>query len=702
MLNLSFKAFRKSLASMIHSPDRGITLGRLLKRTRFDYRREVGDGLDSSVVTAPVQWIARALPEARLTVTERGKDGAVREIADHPMLQLIENPNPYYGDIALWMGTVFSFLISGNAYWVKLRNAYGKVVQIWYAPHWCMEPKGSEDGQVFLDHFKYSPGGGVEPIKLAPEDVVHFRHGIDPRNPRMGISPIDGVIREIFVDLEASNFVASLLRNMGVPGVVVSPKTGAVASSEDVEATKAWFKETFGGDNRGEPIVMGAPTDVQSYGFNPQQMNMSEGRDVAEERVCACLGIPAAVVGFGAGLQQTKVGATMEQLLKLAWHNGVLPYFRMFVDELKRSLLPDFDQRPNRRVAVDTSEVLALADHEDKETTRWNNRLSGGAVQVAEAREAWGLPVDDSHRIYLRQISSVEVPAGARPRHIAPVDPKGNEAKAQAGPRAMQRGRAFLRAVQASEEAQVSRFEGLVKGFMVGLGESAAEAAKPFLDADPTLPKGKKPKSKAKAVEEKADELLIEQILDALGIPAHETTFRRIFEQHFLEVAKTIAEAGELVGIAGRLPDPVARALVAAGGRRAGLIDLADQSRQALYDALAEGRAAGEGVTQLARRIAGAVEAGPWASAETRARTIARTETKYAQNISTIERARAAGVERFTVLDGRLGPGRSTPSHIARNGSVVTAQEAREMADAEHPNGTLSFAPYYGDDEEED
>ncbi|MFK4985474.1 phage portal protein, partial [Klebsiella pneumoniae] len=90
-----------------------------------------------------------------------------------------------------------------------------------------------------------------------------------------------------------------------------------------VEATKTWFKQAFGGDNRGGPLVMGAPTDVTPYGFNPQQMNMSEGRDVAEERVCACLGIPAAIVGFGAGLQQTKVGATMEELRKLAWNNGV-------------------------------------------------------------------------------------------------------------------------------------------------------------------------------------------------------------------------------------------------------------------------------------------------------------------------------------------------------------------------------------------
>src|SRR3546814_12138577 len=66
-------------------------------------------------------------------------------------------------------------------------------------------------------------------------------------------------------------------------------------------------------------------------------MDLSAARDVAEERVCALLGIPAAVVGFGAGLQTAKVGATMGELRTLAWTNGVLPSARSLAGELDRS-----------------------------------------------------------------------------------------------------------------------------------------------------------------------------------------------------------------------------------------------------------------------------------------------------------------------------------------------------------------------------
>lgn len=660
---------------------------RLLRRTRFDYRKEVGDFLDASVVTAPIQWVQRSLPEARLTVRRTARDGTKNEVADHQMLALIQRPNAYYGDLALWSGTVFSYLADGNGYWIKLRNGVGRPGELWWVPHWTMEPKGSEDGSVFIERYEYRPGGG-HVIHYAPADIVHFRHGIDPRNPRKGLSPLSGAIREIFMDLESSNFVASLLRNMGTPGMVISPKAGGVVPAEDVEATKTWIKQAFGGDRRGEPLVMGAPTDVAPYGFNPQQMNMGEARDIAEERVCAALGIPAAVVGFGAGLQSTKVGATMEELRKLAWQNGVLPVGRVFADELDRSLLPDFGNTAGLNAWWDTSEVQALQDDLVKLSTRLNTAIGGGWAQVAEGREAMGWDVSDADRIYLRPAMAIETPAGAKSKSLS-----GDEEKAAASRHARLSGLTYVMALQRQESGLAKAMDQRLTKFFRGFGKAASAAARPLLEREDLTPK-----ADGAEYEEKADDLLVESILDALGIGAHRTTFAGVFEGHYLDVAKAVSEAANLAGISGSLPDPVARSVVAAGGRRSGLIDLGKQSRAALFDALAEGRAEGEGAEALAARIAGHVEAGPWGTVETRARTIARTETKYAQNVSTIERAKAANVERFIVHDGRLGPGRSLPDHIARDGSIVSAAEADQMAADEHPNGTLSFSPYFGED----
>lgn len=183
-------------------------------------------------------------------------------------------------------------------------------------------------------------------------------------------------------------------------------------------------------------------------------------------------------------------------------------------------------------------------------------------------------------------------------------------------------------------------------------------------------------------------------ILDKLGIEQWQADLRQIYEAHYLEVAKASGEAAERAGLGADLPDVVARSILAAGGKRVGLVDLEGQTRDALFEALAQGRGR-RGAVRLAMRISDMVEEGPNTSPLMRARRIARTETAYAQNVATIERAQAAGITSLVVYDGLLGPGRSSDEHMARNGSIVDIEQALIMADEEHPNGTLSFAPSF-------
>lgn len=721
MSNFLTKALARvttSLTTMRHAAQ-SLFFGGLLKRTRFDYAREVGDMLDASVVMAPIQWLQRALPEATLAMRERKQGGKMEPVEEHPLLELIRNPNPFYGDIALWAATILSYATDGNAYWIKVRNTAGVPVELWYVPHWMIEPKAGLDGSEFLSHYEYTPGTGFGRFPLAPADVIHFRHGLNPRDLRRGLSPLQGVIREIFADIESSNFVASLLRNMGVPGVVISPKGGAMPTPEDVEATKTWFNQTFSGDGRGGTLVMGAPTDVQQYGFNPQQMELSGARDVAEERVCAALGIPAAVVGFGAGLQSTKVGATMEEMRKLAWHNGVLPLGRALIDELQRSLLPDFQRGNDRRrleLFWDTDEVLALQEDENRTTERKLGELKAGAITLYDYLTETGREADESHKYYLRPIALMEVPlesagrptaslleagAGQRPAADPQLPPPAKAlpapaAKAvnpledylpanarEASPDAIARAERFALIQRREERADREAFTAALLPLFEGWGDTAGKIALDVLRA-----RGEK------ALETKESEL-VQQIIDLLNLEAWEQGLSSRYQAQYLGIARKVAAQLEEAGFGTGLPDPVMRQIIATGGTRAGLVDVDAQTRQAIFDALAEGRAQGEGAQALANRIANQVEGGHWGNAETRARVIARTETKFAQNLSTLEAGRAAGVEEYVIFDGRFGEPRSELSHIARDGKIVSAEDARIMAENMRPNCTLSFAPHF-------
>jgi HK97 family phage portal protein len=759
MSNIFTKALAAGLGQIMSAvramrhPGQPVLFDRLLRRTRFDYQSEIGDGLDASVVTAPIMWVQRALPEATLALRERKADGEIEQLEDHELLALIQRPNEFYGDIALWGAIVLSYLIDGNAYLVKVRNGVGKPIELWWVPWWMMEPKAALDGGAFISHYEYTPGTGAGRMVLDPADVVHFRHGLNPRNLMKGLSPIQGVIREIFTDLESSNFIASLLRNMGVPGVVISPRGGSMPVADDVEATKAWFKQAFGGDNRGGPLVMGADTRVESFGFNPEQMNLTHGSNRAEERVCACLGIPAAVVGFGAGLEQTKVGATMEELRRLAWHNGVLPLARQLADELQRSLLPDFQrsaQQRGRRLELywNTDTVLALQEDEDKAIERKLKELQAGAITLFEYRQETGRDADDSHRFFVRPFNLVVVPegqvmalpapdasedeeevwcgdcgapikggvcpncdtedgakaanllrgpgkkVGRQPAQIKSDNPIGPdwlpEDATQASAEAIARGLVLVEALQRQQGPLAETFEQVLVPTFEGWGDEAGRIAIDVLRAS-----GEKALETA-LIETKADDSLIRQIIELLNLEAWTLDLSAKHQAHYLLVARQVAEGIEQSGFATGIPDPVMREIIAQGGTRAGLIDVGEQTRAAIFQALAEGRAEGEGAQALANRIANQVEGGPRLNAQQRALLIARTETKHAQNISTIAAARANGVRQMVIFDGRFGEPRSELSHIARDGKIVSVDQAQLMAENMRPNCTLSFAPHFG------
>jgi HK97 family phage portal protein len=693
--------FTKALAAFRHTAQSGPSWLGFGGRAGVNYAREVGSLLDASVVMAPVQWLQSAVPQARLTVTQTKKNGDVVELENHAALQLIRKPNAFYGDDVMWGGIVLSLCLDGNGFLMIARNGLNQPAELWYVPHWMLEPKWPRDGSEFISHYEYTPGGGVPATKVDPDDVIHFRLGLNPNNMRKGIAPLRSAIREIFMDNESSAFVSALLKNMGVPGVVISPKGGGTVATGDVEATKAYFEQQFAGDRRGKPLVMGSETVVSQFGFNPQQLSMGDARNLAEERICALLKIPPAVVGFGTGLDTTKVGATMEAMIRLAWVNGVLPILGLLADEVQRSLLPQFGNPAGLKAEWITDKVRALQEDEDKLVTRWGTKLTSGAITVYEYRVGVGLEADDSHRFYLRSFNQVEVPESETPEQratrLGPVEPApvevspapagkaktdDHEEKARASAAGYKRAAAFAAAVQAQESALTKTAETRLRTLFEALGTATAKAAKPLV---------KLIKSDTKP----DDASLVDQILARLGIAAWQTSLKSVLERNSDSVNSATGKVADAQGIEANAPDKVARAVIAAGGKRAKLVDLDEQTKSALFEALAEGRAAGEGPDALATRIQGMVEGGPWKSAETRARVIARTETKFAQNTSTIERGVAGGTSKFVVFDGRFGPGRSKPDHIARDGSIVDADRAREMADAEHPNGTLSFAPNF-------
>ena len=403
----------------------------LLPRSAFNFAREVGDGTGSSTVMAPLLWIARTFPEAPPILWRQLENGDEEPERRHPMLRLLQRPNPFYSGPNLWMATITDWNVDGNAYWLLLRDGAGQVRELWWTPSWMITPKGDE--ATFVTHYEYKPG--FETVEVRPEDVVHFRFGMDGDDPRLGRSPLKSVLREVFTDDEAAAFTANLLRNMGVPGLIVSPETGSPSpTSEDVLATKEYLRTNFTGDKRGEPLVMSGPTKVEQFGFTPEQLLLRELRQIPEERVSAVLGVPAIVAGLGAGLARSTF-TNMGEAREMGYESNIIPSQRILAEDIRFQLLPNWEADPFAwRYGFDLSQVRVLQEDEHKLAQRLDVGVRGGWVKRAEARRAMGHPVaaDGSDDVYLIPLNVAEVPADGSP-HRTFTPPPGSDRRG-AGP----------------------------------------------------------------------------------------------------------------------------------------------------------------------------------------------------------------------------------------------------------------------------
>jgi SPP1 gp7 family putative phage head morphogenesis protein len=143
------------------------------------------------------------------------------------------------------------------------------------------------------------------------------------------------------------------------------------------------------------------------------------------------------------------------------------------------------------------------------------------------------------------------------------------------------------------------------------------------------------------------------------------------------------------------MDDPLEALLFEKGGTRLGLIDFDGQTRAALFESIARGRAAGFGGVALARSIELDIARGPWSSSRVRAEVIARTESKWAQNTSALEiYNKAESVTHVQVYDAQAGNCCDVCEDM--DGNIYTVQEAMSIEPLEHPNCTRAFAPLRG------
>src|SRR3990167_7471623 len=176
----------------------------------------------NEIVFATIELRATSAAEPRIVGRRKGKNGSQpAEVYDHPILTLLNKPNPYMSRAGLWSTIIMDRDLAGNAYLLKARRDRDNNVQVLgrlrpdgvqVVPNDKQAPTQGIAGYLYRD--------GAAGAEIAANDIIHFktRHPLDDL---YGMPPLMALSGRVDIDNYMKDFVKSFFQNAGVPSGVL-------------------------------------------------------------------------------------------------------------------------------------------------------------------------------------------------------------------------------------------------------------------------------------------------------------------------------------------------------------------------------------------------------------------------------------------------------------------------------------------------
>jgi HK97 family phage portal protein len=375
----------------------------LLPGAKHDWELEAGRLYLNDVVSIACNWIAEKVNLCPLVVEERQGDGTWAPAYDTGLAELWVKSNDNYDSFTRDLAMALSVITSGNAFLYIERDAFAGLP---IGLHWLDEryvfPLYPATGERYLDYWRYMVNGRT--LNIPKEDVLHFRWGIDPLNTRLGLSKLKAVLRQICLLNEAAGYSVSILKNGGVPGLIITPEDSNDELLDDEGGEiESQVNRMTRGDNRGRTISLNRRIKIDTIGFSPEQMALDKLPNGAMPMVLAAIGTSPEVHGLPSA---TKTYDNFGVAIQAAWRSGVLPILGLIRSTISRRLMPEFGLDPRKyRVVHDLSQIPDLAENLNDRHKRARDNFTAGGISLNEFRAELGKAPDPFGDRYFWEIN---------------------------------------------------------------------------------------------------------------------------------------------------------------------------------------------------------------------------------------------------------------------------------------------------------
>lgn len=283
-----------------------------------------------------------AQQEAKVMRRIRKKSGVSKEAVswDHPLVQLFEQVNPIHTQFDLWYQMVAWRLLTGNSYWWKARNGFGKPAELWPLPsQWVWAIPSSKE--FISEYLVRGVFGGVDRYVKA-NDVLHIREmSIDWNGPGRFYGTPMAAAAATAIDLEEAMLqrLYFQFKNFNPPGMQYSTEE-KLTESQFVDMMLQIRMQQHTAEQTGAPILTHSGVKAQEFKNTVREMDYSQSLQTVMGYILAMFGTPQAVVGVSKEYNRANLVGAL-----LSWaENTINPLLRHMGQHLTQGLAREYDE----------------------------------------------------------------------------------------------------------------------------------------------------------------------------------------------------------------------------------------------------------------------------------------------------------------------------------------------------------------------
>lgn len=344
--------------------------------TPRDYRALAREGYQRNAV---VYRAVRLVTESAASLPWLLKEGE-REIATHPLLDLLKRPNPRQSGAELMEAAYGHLMVAGNAY-LEAAEVDGAVRELHALRPDRMRVVPGADG--WPEAYEYEVAG--RKLRFAQDQrqspVLHLTL-FHPTDDHYGLSPLEAAQVSLDVHNAASAWNKALLDNAARPSgaLVYEGETGLLAR-EQYERLKRELEEHFAGPgNAGRPLLLEGGLEWRSMGLNPRDMDFIEAKNMAAREIALAFGVPPMLLG----IPGDNTYSNYQEANRAFWRQTVLPLANRMAQALAQWLEPSFGEV---ELSHDLDAVPALSADRD---SLWKRVSEADFLSEDEKRVAVG------------------------------------------------------------------------------------------------------------------------------------------------------------------------------------------------------------------------------------------------------------------------------------------------------------------------